>query len=55
MPQQPCADDESGRGLALLDAFVDQWGVDITHGRPGKTVWFEVAQVAEPAEVTDDC
>ena len=31
---------ESGRGLLLLDAVVDKWGVD---ARPsgGKTVWFE--------------
>ncbi|MEV5876752.1 ATP-binding protein [Streptomyces sp. NPDC052101] len=31
---------ESGRGLALLDAVVDKWGVSAgTAG--GKTVWFE--------------
>ncbi|MGW2819924.1 ATP-binding protein [Streptomyces sp. NPDC001443] len=33
-------DAESGRGLALLDALVDKWGVDLTP-EDGKTVWFE--------------
>ncbi|MEV4329170.1 ATP-binding protein [Streptomyces sp. NPDC049597] len=51
------ADDEDGRGLALLDAVVDKWGVD-SRRQGGKTVWFEVApavaQVAEPADVSDD-
>ncbi|MFI2367493.1 ATP-binding protein [Streptomyces sp. NPDC018833] len=51
------ADDEGGRGLALLDAVVDKWGVD-SRRQGGKTVWFEVAaavaQVAEPAEVSED-
>ena len=42
----PCAatelspDEESGRGLALLDAVVDKWGVGPRSGG-GKTVWFE--------------
>ncbi|MFF4709794.1 ATP-binding protein [Streptomyces eurythermus] len=30
---------EGGRGLALLDAVVDKWGV--SPGADGKTVWFE--------------
>lgn len=30
---------EGGRGLALLDAVVDKWGV--APGAGGKTVWFE--------------
>ncbi|MFF8843927.1 ATP-binding protein [Streptomyces sp. NPDC015127] len=51
------ADDEDGRGLALLDAVVDKWGVD-SRSQGGKTVWFEVApavaQVAEPADLSDD-
>ncbi|MDG9716324.1 ATP-binding protein [Streptomyces sp. DH24] len=36
------ADEESGRGLALLDALAVKWGV--THGPPGtgKTVWCEL-------------
>ncbi|MFI9744223.1 ATP-binding protein [Streptomyces sp. NPDC052494] len=36
-----CADplDESGRGLALVEAVTDRWGVD--ERADGKTVWFE--------------
>ncbi|WP_435771423.1 ATP-binding protein [Nocardioides sp. SYSU DS0651] len=47
----------TGRGLQLLDALGDRWGVDPTHD--GKTVWFELGpagadqgerrEVAEPA------
>ncbi|GAB2841594.1 ATP-binding protein [Streptomyces deserti] len=33
-------DAESGRGLVLLDAVADKWGVD-PGPRGGKTVWFE--------------
>ncbi|MFF3915693.1 ATP-binding protein [Streptomyces sp. NPDC001852] len=36
---------ESGRGLALLDAVVDKWGVS-SAGRGGKTVWFECGVTA---------
>ncbi|MFG2191420.1 ATP-binding protein [Streptomyces sp. NPDC048639] len=44
-PEKPCvrdaaALDEGGRGLALLAAVVDDWGVDPA-GDGGKTVWFE--------------
>ncbi|MFF3836685.1 ATP-binding protein [Streptomyces sp. NPDC001930] len=31
--------EERGRGLALVEAVTDRWGVDETAG--GKTVWFE--------------
>jgi len=33
-------DRKSGRGLLLLDALADSWGV--TAGGDGKLVWFEV-------------
>ncbi|MER6999660.1 ATP-binding protein [Streptomyces sp. NPDC000410] len=33
-------DEETGRGLALVDAMVHKWGVS-RNGSPGKTVWFE--------------
>lgn len=36
------ADSETGRGLVLLDAVADKWGVDAVSGG-GKTVWFECA------------
>ncbi|MFF8398250.1 ATP-binding protein [Streptomyces sp. NPDC016172] len=34
------ADEESGRGLALMDALALRWGV--AHGPAGKTVWCEL-------------
>ncbi|MGW0610058.1 ATP-binding protein [Streptomyces sp. NPDC002788] len=43
LPRTPDSlDDESenGRGLLLLDAMVDKWGVSLWSGG-GKTVWFE--------------
>jgi anti-sigma regulatory factor (Ser/Thr protein kinase) len=40
-PQLPAADAESGRGLLLVDALADRWGV--TPGLPPrKTVWAEL-------------
>jgi anti-sigma regulatory factor (Ser/Thr protein kinase) len=36
------ADDESGRGMSIVDALAAEWGV--TPADPGKTVWFEVAE-----------
>lgn len=32
-------DDDAGRGLMLLEALADRWGVDRVDG--GKLVWFE--------------
>ncbi|MFD4525422.1 ATP-binding protein [Streptomyces sp. NPDC058470] len=44
LPVLLCAtgDDESGRGLALLDALTLRWGVE--RGAVGKTVWWELGQ-----------
>ncbi|WP_030169631.1 ATP-binding protein [Streptomyces sp. NRRL S-813] len=39
-PRDLAPDAECGRGLLLLDAVVDKWGVE-PHGTGGKTVWFE--------------
>ncbi|MGW6908222.1 ATP-binding protein [Streptomyces sp. NPDC054940] len=39
-PEQSGPDDEGGRGLVLLDAVSDKWGVDPVP-RGGKVVWFE--------------
>jgi anti-sigma regulatory factor (Ser/Thr protein kinase) len=36
----PSDDQESGRGLLIVDSLAQQWGVDQTES--GKTVWFEV-------------
>ncbi|MEV0224165.1 ATP-binding protein [Streptomyces sp. NPDC050704] len=45
LPVLLCAtgDDESGRGLALLDAVALRWGVE--QGAAGKTVWCELGEV----------
>lgn len=40
--RQAAGDDESGRGLALLDALTLRWGVD--HGPGAKTVWCELSE-----------
>lgn len=32
---------ESGRGLFLVEAVTDRWGVEPHPDRTGKTVWFE--------------
>ncbi|MDX2682461.1 ATP-binding protein [Streptomyces sp. NY05-11A] len=43
IPQGQGPDDESGRGLLLVDALADRWG---TEPRPpsGKTVWAEIRE-----------
>ncbi|MCX4818713.1 ATP-binding protein [Streptomyces sp. NBC_01142] len=46
-PQQPCPDDESGRGLLLVESLSDRWGV-IPGPLPRKTVWAELALAPEP-------
>lgn len=46
-PQHPAADAESGRGLVLVEALADRWGV-APGPHPRKTVWAEVNLAAEP-------
>jgi anti-sigma regulatory factor (Ser/Thr protein kinase) len=41
-PDSLDTDAENGRGLLLLDAMADKWGVSLWSGG-GKTVWFECA------------
>jgi hypothetical protein len=35
----------NGRGMVLVDALADSWGVEVGDGLPdeGKTVWVELA------------
>ncbi|MFJ6686897.1 ATP-binding protein [Streptomyces werraensis] len=42
-------DDESGRGLALVDALADHWGV--SERIDGKAVWFSLSAATERATV----
>ncbi|MFE1438654.1 ATP-binding protein [Streptomyces sp. NPDC058739] len=41
MPPERSPDDESGRGLLLVDALADRWGTE-TRPPSGKTVWAEI-------------
>jgi anti-sigma regulatory factor (Ser/Thr protein kinase) len=38
-PTAPTPSAESGRGLLLVEALADDWGVTPRPGAPGKTVW----------------
>ncbi|MFF0104294.1 ATP-binding protein [Streptomyces hirsutus] len=53
-PEAPCPDGESGRGLLLVDALADDWGVTPRPIGPGKTVWAECRPPSEPAAPTPD-
>ncbi|MFF3331123.1 ATP-binding protein [Streptomyces sp. NPDC002888] len=54
-PELPCApsevslEAEGGRGLMLLDAVVDKWGVS-PWPSAGKTIWFECGAGAVPVD-----
>ncbi|MGK4583065.1 ATP-binding protein [Kitasatospora sp. HPMI-4] len=41
-PRQAAPEDESGRGLALVEALADAWGAHLRECGVGKTVWFEL-------------
>jgi serine phosphatase RsbU (regulator of sigma subunit)/anti-sigma regulatory factor (Ser/Thr protein kinase) len=43
---QPSVDDEAGRGLFIVEAMADRWGVD---NADGSRVWLELATGATPA------
>ncbi|MEU3729808.1 ATP-binding protein [Streptomyces sp. NPDC033538] len=49
-PTGPDAEAESGRGLLLVTALADDWGVTDRHGGPGKTVWATLSTCRPPAE-----
>jgi anti-sigma regulatory factor (Ser/Thr protein kinase) len=52
LPRTPASletDADNGRGLLLLDAMVDKWGVSLESGG-GKTVWFECGVDRVPLE-----
>ncbi|MFJ3244050.1 ATP-binding protein [Streptomyces sp. NPDC094154] len=46
-PREASPEDESGRGLALVEALADDWGAEHRPGGIGKTVWFELELDAE--------
>lgn len=38
--QRPAPDEPTGRGLRIVDALADQWGVDDAVESGGKSIWF---------------
>ncbi|MFJ9019061.1 ATP-binding protein [Streptomyces sp. NPDC102259] len=50
---RPHPESEAGRGLLLLDALVDRWGVSPT-AAGGKTVWFECEAVTSHGRAEPD-
>ncbi|MEU6607241.1 ATP-binding protein [Streptomyces shenzhenensis] len=47
-PRRPDPDDQSGRGLLLVEALSRDWGVTGTH-RSGRVVWAELATATDTA------
>ena len=45
VPRAQDLDAANGRGMVLVDALSDSWGVEVGDGLPdeGKTVWVELA------------
>ncbi|WP_432058284.1 ATP-binding protein [Streptomyces sp. bgisy022] len=46
----PAPDAESGRGLLLVAALADDWGVTDRRGGPGKTVWASLSVIPPATE-----
>jgi anti-sigma regulatory factor (Ser/Thr protein kinase) len=44
-PRAPQPEDLSGRGLMIVQAMSEEWGVALATPSPGKTVWFTVRPV----------
>ncbi|MGW5283269.1 ATP-binding protein [Streptomyces collinus] len=51
-PRKPGPDDQNGRGLFLVAALSDDWGVTLAPGRPARIVWAELP-TAPPAPDTE--
>ncbi|MGW5973610.1 ATP-binding protein [Streptomyces sp. NPDC055186] len=49
-PTDPGAESESGRGLLLVAALADDWGVTDRRSGPGKTVWASMSVTRLPAK-----
>jgi hypothetical protein len=42
MPKQAEPDEESGRGLMLVEALCERWSWEVVSGWGGKVVWAEL-------------
>jgi PAS domain S-box-containing protein len=49
-PPEQLSDEPNGRGLHIVRALADSWGIDMRRDRPGKTVWFSMPLSAPAAE-----
>jgi anti-sigma regulatory factor (Ser/Thr protein kinase) len=45
---------EHGRGLQLVGALSERWGIESVRGRPGKTVWFVVTDTVMAEAVVEE-
>jgi anti-sigma regulatory factor (Ser/Thr protein kinase) len=50
--REATGDEESGRGLMLVNAIADKWGWDPAKGQPGKVVWVEISRLGDGADAT---
>jgi two-component sensor histidine kinase len=51
--RSPEANDHTGRGLRIVDAFADEWGITDATRRDGKGVWFALRFVESCAGATE--
>lgn len=48
-PKDPSPSETRGRGLKIVGAVADAWGIEPAQAPPGKSVWFEVRTCGLPA------
>ncbi|MFJ4468627.1 ATP-binding protein [Streptomyces sp. NPDC089424] len=46
--RQACPDDQNGRGLVLVEAVCDDWGVGPAPNRTGRVVWADLTTTPSP-------
>ncbi|MFE7208972.1 ATP-binding protein [Streptomyces sp. NPDC057611] len=49
-PREASLEDESGRGLTLVETLADDWGAEHREAGIGKSVWFELASDPQTQE-----
>lgn len=48
-PRHYSEDSATGRGLIMVDALAERWGVDPDEPEPGKTIWVEIGEYDSPS------